>query len=267
MPILHVVIPVYNERGTLEPCLRRVLAAPLPDGWSASITLIDDHSDQSHFPPVQRIIDQLQAEGRSLDFRRHAVNQGKGAALQTGFDAILMHNPPAADDDLVVIQDADLEYDPADFGKLMQPLVARLADATLGTRWGEHYHYKSLKHRVHALGNGALTMMSNVMTGYRVSDMECCYKMFSVSLLRTLRPMLSEQRFGIEPQMVASLSRLGARVMEIPISYDPRGPAAGKKIGWKDGLRALVVIARERFRGKQRPCPPTPLPVPERHDG
>lgn len=248
MPTLHIVIPVYNERGTLEPCVRRVLAAALPPGWERRIVLIDDHSDDVHFPAVDALAEQLEREGVAIEFHRHAINHGKGAALQTGFDAILAHLPPFGPEDLVIIQDADLEYDPNDFARLMQPILDGEADAVVGTRWGRHYHYKSMKHRVHALGNAVLTFLSNLMTGYRVSDMECCYKLIPIWLLRRLRPMMTEQRFGIEPQIVASLARLRARVLEVPITYVPRGPGAGKKIGWKDGVRALIVITRERFR-------------------
>ncbi len=243
-----MIIPVYNERGTLEPCLRRVMAAALPAGWRLDVTLIDDHSDDEHFPAVAALVDRVKAEGFGLVFHRHPVNRGKGAALQTGFDLVLSANPPAADGDLVIIQDADLEYDPNDYAMLMQPLIAGEAQAVVGTRWGDHYHYKSLKHRLHALGNRALTGLSNLMTGYAVHDMECCYKLVSVGLLRRLRPMLTEQRFGIEPQMVAALSRIGARVAEVPVSYDPRSMSAGKKIGVKDGFRALIVISREKLR-------------------
>jgi dolichol-phosphate mannosyltransferase len=243
---LHVVIPVYNERGTLEPCVRRVLATKLPADWSLHITLIDDRSSDSHFPTVQTLVDTLQSEQRPLTFLRHAVNKGKGAALQTGFDAILASG--ASEDDLAIIQDADLEYDPADYAALMQPIIDGRADAVVGTRWGTHRPLRGLKHKIHAWGNGVLTMLSNLMTGYRVSDMECCYKVLPLHLLRRLRPMLSENRFGIEPQIVASLSLLKARVVEVPVSYDPRGLAEGKKIGWRDGVRALLVITRERFR-------------------
>ncbi|MEM7228362.1 MAG: hypothetical protein AAF432_06040 [Planctomycetota bacterium] len=105
-----------------------------------------------------------------------------------------------------------------------------------------------LKHRIHAFGNGALTWASNLMTGFRVRDMECCYKVLPVRVLRDIRPMLTEQRFGIEPQIVASLARKKARVTEIPIRYEPRGMEAGKKIGWRDAVRAIYVITRERFR-------------------
>lgn len=247
MPTLHIVIPVYNEGGTLQPCMRRVLAAPLPEGWSRDITLVDDHSDASHFAAVDSLAKALMAEGAPLTFLRHEVNKGKGAALQTGFDAILARQPEVDPNDLVIIQDADLEYDPNDYARLMEPVITNQVDAVIGTRWGDHYRCKSLKHRVHAMGNSALTLMSNLMTGYKVSDMECCYKLVPVRMLKRMRPMLTEERFGIEPQYVAALSRLQARVTEVPISYDPRGLAEGKKIGWKDGVRALMVIAREKF--------------------
>lgn len=250
MTTLHIVIPVYNERGTLEPCLRRVLKAPLPPDWDRRITLIDDHSDDAHFPAVESLISRLHAEGQSIEFHRHSINRGKGAALQTGFDATLHSNPAPRHDDLVIIQDADLEYDPNDYVTLMQPIISGAADAVLGTRWGSHHPVTTLKHRVHALGNAGLTLMSNLMTGYTVHDMECCYKLFSVGLLRKLRPMLTENRFGIEPQIVAALARLKARVVEVPVSYHPRGAAAGKKIGVKDAFRAVIVIARERFRSR-----------------
>jgi glycosyltransferase involved in cell wall biosynthesis len=249
--VLYVVIPIYNERGTLEECLRRVINAPLPEGWRPHVVMIDDCSDEAHSPAVNALAKRLEAQGISLTFLQHAINRGKGAALQSGFDAIIAGGT-SGDSNLVIIQDADLEYDPGDYAKLMQPILAHKADAVLGTRWGEHYRYKSLKHRVHALGNGVLTIMSNFMTGFRVNDMECCYKMMPVALLRKLRPLLSEQRFGIEPQIVAGLARLGAKVVEVPINYNPRGPSAGKKIGWKDGLRAMYVIARERFRPMPR---------------
>jgi glycosyltransferase involved in cell wall biosynthesis len=248
MPVLHVVVPVYNERKTLEPCLRRVLAAPLPQAWSMDLYLIDDHSEADAYAAAEALAHQLQEEGHAVSLTRHEVNRGKGAALQTGFDHIL--GADADDEDLVIIQDADLEYDPADFLKLMAPILERRASVTIGTRWGEHAPLPGLKRRIHAWGNGVLTKLSNMMTGYRVSDMECCYKLIPVSVLRRLRPMLTEERFGIEPQMVASLARLGETVAEVPISYDPRGLDAGKKIGWRDGVRAIIVIARERMQGR-----------------
>lgn len=252
MPVLHVVVPVFNEPETLGPCLRRVLGAELPAGWTTDLYLVDDHSREEVYRATEDLARRLQSEGHAVSLRRHEVNRGKGAALQTGFDAILQSG--ADDPDLIIIQDADLEYDPDDFPTLMEPIISGRTNAVLGTRWGEHRPPVSLKHRIHAWGNGVLTRLSNLMTGYRVSDMECCYKLVTISTMRRLRPMLSEQRFGIEPQIVASLARLSEPIIEVPIRYSPRGPGAGKKIGWRDGVRALCVIARERFRG--RPHPP-----------
>lgn len=246
MPLLHVVVPVYNERGTLDPCLRRVIGAPLPEGWSKQLHLVDDCSEPDAAASAAKTVETLAAEGIPITLDRHEVNRGKGAGLQTGFDRVLSE---AADDDLVIIQDADLEYDPNDYASLMAPILEGRVNVVLGTRWGEHIVLDSMKRRIHAWGNGMLTKMSNLMTGHRVSDMECCYKLFRVPLLRKLRPSLTEERFGIEPQMVAGLSRLGETIEEVPIAYDPRGLADGKKIGWRDGCRALWVITRERFRG------------------
>ena len=247
MPTLHVVIPVFNEPETLRPCLDRIVAVSLPENWHPRIILVDDHSRAASFADAEKLVEELTQRGCSVELHRHVRNRGKGAALRTGFD-VLVKSPDVPDDDLVIIQDADLEYDPEDYPALMEPLLANRADAVLGTRWGPHFPVHSLKRRLHALGNGVLTKLSNLMTGYRVSDMECCYKLMRVSFLRRLRPALTEERFGIEPQIVAGLARLSARVEEVPVRYDPRGIDAGKKIGWVDGLRALYVIARERFR-------------------
>ncbi|MCZ6836803.1 MAG: glycosyltransferase family 2 protein, partial [Planctomycetota bacterium] len=180
MPRLHVVIPVFNERGTLEDCLRRVLAVRLPVEWSIRIWMVDDHSDSENYQAVQRILTLLLEEKRDITLTRHDVNQGKGAALQTGFDQIIASD--ASDDDLVIIQDADLEYDPDDYPSLMMPLLEGNADVVLGTRWGEHHKLEGLKRKIHAWGNSVLTSLSNLMTGFKVSDMECCYKVFSVQL-------------------------------------------------------------------------------------
>ncbi len=253
MPTLHVVIPFYNEAETLEPCIRRVLAARLPGGFTPRLVVIDDCSGEAGRAAAAALIETLESEGVSAQLCRHAINKGKGAALQTGFDAVLASKP--ADDDLVVIQDADLEYDPADYEHLMRPLTEKRADVVVGTRWGDHRELKGLKRRIHAGGNGLLSATSNLMTGYRLHDMECCYKLFPVRVLRAMRSSMTEPRFGVEPQMIATFSRLGARIDEVSISYDPRSLADGKKIGWTDGVRALYVILRERFR----PAPPEKL--------
>ena len=251
MPTLHVVIPFYNEPDTVERCVRQVVDARLADGWQKRLVIVDDHSVESCHAVVDSLVRQLETEDCDATLHRHDVNRGKGAALATGFDAVLDTHPP--DDDLVIIQDADLEYDPADYGNLMEPIIQGEVQAVVGTRWGDHRPMRGLRRRIHRWGNGLLTACSNVMTGYRVRDMECCYKIFSIDVLRRLRPSLNETRFGIEPQMMAGLSRLGVTVRDVPISYDPRSIAAGKKIGWRDGLQAFRVIARERFRSKTMP--------------
>jgi glycosyltransferase involved in cell wall biosynthesis len=254
VPTLHVVIPFYNEGPLFESCARRVVAAPLPDGWARALLVVDDHSRDRDRRMLDGVVTRLVAEGHQVAARHHEVNRGKGAAVQTGFDALLATEPP--DDDLVIIQDADLEYDPADYGRLMAPLLAGVVDAVVGTRWGRHRQVTGVKARLHAWGNAGLTRLSNMMTGLDLNDMECCYKLVTLDLLRRMRPWLNEQRYGVEPQMVAALARLGARVAQVAISYDPRSAAEGKKIGWVDGVRALYVIARERLR--RAPPPPGP---------
>jgi len=245
MRVLHVVVPVYNEMRTLEPCLARVLAAPLPGGWSIRLWLIDDGSAPEAAASIDGVVERTRAGGSDLHFERHGRNRGKGAALRTGFAGVIKGG---AGDDLVIIQDADLEYDPSDYASLMAPILAGDADAVLGTRWGRHQPLQGAKRRVHALGNRVLTAASNVMTGFRVRDMECCYKLMPVSLLARVAPQLTEERFGIEPQIVAALARLKVRVAEAPVRYAPRSFAEGKKIGLRDALRAFIVIARERWR-------------------
>lgn len=246
MPTLHVIIPFYNEAETVQQCVRRVIDAPIGEDWRKSIVIVDDCSDDSSHGVVDSLVRELQSGGCDVSLHRHVVNQGKGTALTTGFDVVLKNQP--AKNDLVIIQDADLEYDPADFRRLMEPIIAGESDAVVGTRWGAHHPIVGLRRRLHRWGNGILTACSNLVTGNRVNDMECCYKVFSVGLLGRLRPWLSEPRFGIEPQIMASLSRIGATISDVPISYDPRSIAAGKKIDWIDALAAVRVIVRERFR-------------------
>jgi len=243
MPTLHVVIPHYEEPATVEACLGRVAAAPLPEGWAMWLHLVDDGSSAGSVTAAERTIGRLVEGGIDAELVRHPVNRGKGAAVRTGFARAV---ETADEGDLVVIQDADLEYDPSDYAALMRPLVAGEADAVLGTRWGPHRRVSGLVARVHRFGNRVLTELSNLATGERVTDMECCYKLFTVPALRAILPRLTEERFGIEPQIVAGLAREGSRIVEVPVSYDPRGFESGKKIGVKDLLRALWVIGRER---------------------
>lgn len=254
MPVLHVVIPFYNEERTLDPCVRRVLAATLPAGWSASLVLVDDHSRDSARQAAERLVADLVQAGQSVTLLRHDRNRGKGSAVRTGIEHAIGTDTPEhrRARDLLIIQDADLEYDPGDFAALMEPVLAGRADAAFGNRWGGLWRQErsglSLHRRVHRVGNGLLTLASNLLTGIRVRDMECCYKLMPVELASRMLPQLTEERFGIEPQIAAVLGRLGARVAEVDVHYAPRSYGEGKKIGVRDGFRALWVLMRERWR-------------------
>ncbi|MBM4112204.1 MAG: glycosyltransferase family 2 protein [Phycisphaerae bacterium] len=249
VPVLFCVIPVYNEPSTLEPCVERVLAAPLPPAWSLAVILVDDASDAETRAASERIVRAQSGHPGRVELLGHIINRGKGAALRTGFRRVLERC--ADESDAVIIQDADLEYDPRDFASLLDALPGGGRAAVYGNRWGMPGP-AALKRRLHRSGNRALTWLSNLLTGYRIADMECCYKLIPVPLLRRVLPQLSENRFGIEPQLTAVLSREGAEVTEVPVRYDPRGFAAGKKIGARDGVRAIWVIVRERLRRAPR---------------
>ena len=237
-------MPVFNEGGTLGEIVARVLAAPLPEGWRTELTMVDDGSRPDAAAAVRACAARHAAAG-NVRLVEHPANRGKGAALMTGFDRVLA---TAGDADAVLVQDADLEYDPADYAALLAALRGPRS-AVFGNRWAAgEVQRRGAYRRVHALGNAALTVASNAMTGLRLHDMECCYKLLPVPVLREVRPWLTEERFGIEPQVAAALGRLRVPVAEVPVRYDPRGFAEGKKIRAKDGLRAFWVIARERLR-------------------
>ncbi len=252
VPILWIVIPFYNEAATLEECVSRVVASQLPMSWSKGLVLVDDHSrDQTAGESgyAAALVERLRTQGHVIDLIRHEINCGKGAAVRTGFDRVLAK---CAENDAVIIQDADLEYDPADYASLLEPIIAGNADAVFGTRWGEHFQPSGTWRRVHVLGNRMLTRFSNFMTGYRITDMECCYKVLTIPVLRLVQPMMTEDRFGVEPQLAAALARIKARLVERPVRYDPRGVESGKKIGGRDALRAIWVMLRERFQRGRR---------------
>jgi dolichol-phosphate mannosyltransferase len=243
MPTLFVVIPVFEEPLTLEPCVRRALEASLPPGWRARLLLVDDASSAATATVADRLATELGLGGR-LELLRHASNRGKGAALRTGFGRAL---ELAQDADAVLTQDGDLEYDPADWRALLEALPPAPLAAVIGNRWTQA-SLPTAWRRLHAGVNRALTALSNLVTGLRLGDMECGFKLFRVHLLRQVLPWLSEDRFGVEPQLVAALARLRAEVREVPVSYDPRDRSRGKKIGPLDGLRAIWVILVERAR-------------------
>jgi glycosyltransferase involved in cell wall biosynthesis len=220
---LTVVIPVYNEVGTVEALLRRVREVPL---W-LEVIVVDDGSTDGTRDLLPRL------EGTLIDrLVMHEKNAGKGAALRTGF--------AHATGDVVVVQDADMEYDPHELPSLLRPILTGKADAVYGSR------FLGGPHRVllfwHSVGNRVLTILSNMFTDLNLTDMETCYKMVRRELLQSLP--LSANRFGIEPELTARLAQAGARIYELPISYDGRSYAQGKKIGWRDGVSALWSIWR-----------------------
>lgn len=242
MPILHVVMPVFNEGPTLEEIVRRVLEAPMPTDWQVQLIMVDDGSRSDAARATAAC---AARSGNAVELIVHSRNRGKGAALITGFHAVLTR---ANDADAVLVQDADLEYNPDDFGALLAMLTHPSVGAVFGNRWGSGQ--RSGYRRLHAYGNHVLTWMSNRATGLGVHDMECCYKLLRIPVLRTVQPWLSEERFGIEPQIAAALARAHIHVAEVPVQYAPRTFAEGKKIRWSDGVRALWVIVRERLRRK-----------------
>lgn len=222
--VLSVVIPVYNEAATVATAVARVRALDIP----LEIICVDDASTDGSLGVLERLL----AEGQIDLLLRHERNRGKGAALRTGFEH--------ATGDVVVIQDADLEYDPRDLPRLLEPIADGRADAVFGSR------FLGGPHRVlyfwHRLGNGLLTLVSNMLTDLNLTDMETCYKMMRRDLLQSLP--LRTDRFGIEPELTARLAQAGARIYEVPISYSGRTYSEGKKIGWKDGIAAFWHIFR-----------------------
>jgi glycosyltransferase involved in cell wall biosynthesis len=223
---LSVVIPVYNEKDTLKEIIERVLSVK----WEKEIILIDDFSVDGSRDILKEYENQP-----NIKVLFHARNQGKGAALRTGFDHV--------DGDVVIIQDADLEYDPSDYGKLLEPIEDNRADVVFGSR------FLGGPHRVmffwHYLANKALTTLSNMLTDLNLTDMETGYKVFTKKVLDQMT--FKCDRFGFEPEFTSKIAKLNFRIYEVPISYSGRDYAHGKKITWKDGVAAVWFILKFRF--------------------
>jgi len=225
---LSIVIPCFNEEKTLHKCIERV-SEIADSSLSLEIIIVDDCSSDSSFS----IAEELQKNNPKIQVFRHDKNQGKGAALRTGFQK--------ATGDFIAVQDADLEYDPKDLKRLLAPLIREEADVVLGSRF-----LSAGVHRVlyfwHYLGNRFLTFISNMFTDLNLTDMETCYKVFRRDVIQRLQ--IKENRFGVEPEIVAKVAHMRLRIFEMGISYHGRTYNEGKKIGVKDGLRALYCILR-----------------------
>ncbi len=221
---LTVVIPVYNEVNTLLAIIERVQQSPI----DKEIVIVDDCSSDGTAELLRRTT--LSPNVRVIF---HDVNRGKGAALRTGF--------AEARGDLVIVQDADLEYDPQEYPKLIKPIVDGLADVVFGSRFAGGETHRVL-YFWHSIGNRLLTLCSNAATNLNLTDMETCYKVFRRDVLQ--RITIEENRFGFEPEITAKVAKLRVRLFEVGISYAGRTYEEGKKIGWKDGVRALWCIAK-----------------------
>ena len=224
--LLSVLIPVYNERETIDLIVDQVRATPI----RKEIICVDDHSTDG----TQQILETLLAQGKIDQLFRQPENRGKGAAIR---QALSMSRG-----DIVIVQDADLEYDPEDWPVVLEPILDGRADASFGSRFlgGPHrvlYYW-------HSVGNHWLTRYSNMLTNVNLTDMETCYKAIRGELARALLPKLTANRFGFEPEITARLAKADARIFEVPISYSGRTYAEGKKIGWKDGVAAFWHIVR-----------------------
>jgi len=224
-PLLSVVMPAFNERDTIDEIVRRVLAVPI----RIELIIVDDASRDG-------TRERLQELQRELGFTLvlHPENRGKGAALRAGFERVT--------GDIVIIQDADLEYSPEEYPSLIELICLGRADVVYGSRFlGRHRVFLF----THYMGNRLLTMVTNVLYNTILTDMETCFKVMRTEVLRSMT--LESNRFGIEPELTAKIFKRGYRVYEIPITYDGRGYEEGKKIGWRDGVVALWVLLKYRF--------------------
>ena len=230
---LSIVVPVYNERDLAPQALARIEAAPLPEGVSREIILVDDCSTDG----TREWLQEFAAARPHVVLKLHEVNKGNGSSLHTAF--------AAATGELVIVQDADLEYDPREIATVLEPLLDGRADVVFGTRFLGHTH--RVLYYWHSVGNWLLTMLSNMLSNVNLTDMECCYKAFRREVLEKID--LKEPRFGFEPEVTAKVARLGCRIYEVPVSYSGRTYAEGKKINWKDGFSALRCILKYNLLG------------------
>lgn len=235
---LSIVVPFFNEEQTIISVLKRLFEVTLPNEVIKQIILVDDCSSDDSKDVVEAYLKSYNGEIETIVLS-HEVNRGKGAAIHTGIEA--------ATGDYIIVQDADLEYDPKEFNILLKPVLDGAADVVYGSRF-----MGGNPHRIlffwHSIGNKFLTLLSNAFNNLNLTDMETCYKLFDAKMLKSLK--LKEKRFGFEPEVTAKISRLkGARIYEVGISYYGRTYQEGKKINWKDGVRAVYCIIKYGLTG------------------
>lgn len=229
---LSIIIPVFNEEATIESLLNKIKAVDLVGSIKKEIIIVDDCSTDNTSGEVNRFIENN--PGLDIQFYHHEVNKGKGSSLHNGINH--------AKGEYLVIQDADTEYDPEEFNDLLKPVIMGFADVVYGSRF-----MGSNPHRIlffwHSIGNKFLTFLTNSVSNLNLTDMETCYKLFNTRIIQSL--VLKERRFGFEPEVTIKISRVPKiRIYEVGISYYGRGYEEGKKIGWKDGFRAIICILK-----------------------
>jgi glycosyltransferase involved in cell wall biosynthesis len=238
MQKLSIIIPAYNEGKTIHRILDRIKAVQLPESMSKEIILINDYSSDNTEEAILGYAEKNKE--LTIQYFKHPVNKGKGAALHTGIEK--------ATGDFIIIQDADLEYNPQEYNILLHPILDGFADIVYGSRF-----IGGKPHRIlffwHTIGNRFLTFLSNMFTNLNLTDMETCYKVFRSDIIKSIK--LEENRFGFEPEVTSKISRIkGIRIYEVGISYYGRTYEEGKKIGWKDGFRAIYCIIKYGINGK-----------------
>ncbi len=227
--LLSVIIPVFNEAKTIEEIMRRVEAVPL----AKEIIVVDDFSQDG----TREVLSRLAECCKNLKVVFHDKNRGKGCAIRTGLQHVA--------GEMVIIQDADLEYNPAEFPRLVKPIVEDRADVVFGSRFAGGEEHRVL-YFWHYVGNRFLTLFSSMLTNLNLTDMETCYKLFRTDIIRGIR--LEQNRFGFEPEITAKVAKTGCRIFEVGISYSGRTYKEGKKIGWKDGAKAIWCIIKYRIK-------------------
>jgi glycosyltransferase involved in cell wall biosynthesis len=224
---LSIIIPCYNEVATIQKILSLIEACNYPN---KEIIIVDDNSNDG---TKEKLLYEIEPTGKVSKIIYHNINKGKGAAIRSGIFF--------SSGDLVIIQDADLEYDPNEYQKLVNPIINDKADVVFGSRF-----LGSNEHRVlyfwHRIGNGFITLLSNIFTNLNLTDIEVCYKVFRRDIIKKIK--IEEDRFGFEPEITAKVSKLNCRIYEVGVSYNGRTYKEGKKIGWKDGFRAIYCILK-----------------------